>query len=152
ERERWDGLFQGFLRLVTFRHQGKPLILKSPPHTARMAVLARMFPNARFLHIVRDPYVVFASTVHLWRKTQAVTALMETSTSDLEAYVLRTLNEMYDGFEDARTALQPGRFHQLRYEDLIREPLATLEQCYRAIGLDDFARVRPRVADYLADL
>ena len=34
---------------VTFRHQGKPLILKSPPHTARMAALARMFPNARFL-------------------------------------------------------------------------------------------------------
>ena len=63
ERERWEGVFLGFLRLVTFRHHGKPLILKSPPHTARMTVLARMFPNARFLHIVRDPYVVFASTL-----------------------------------------------------------------------------------------
>jgi omega-hydroxy-beta-dihydromenaquinone-9 sulfotransferase len=65
ERKRWAAVFRKFLRLVTYRHRGKPLILKSPPHTARMAVLARMFPNARFLHIVRDPYVVFASTIHL---------------------------------------------------------------------------------------
>jgi hypothetical protein len=129
-----------------------PLILKSPPHTARMAVLARMFPNARFLHIVRDPYAVFASTLHLWRKTQAVSVLMETSGSALEAYVLQALNEMYRDFDDARAALQPGRFHQVRYEDLVREPLATLEECYQVIGLGDFDRVRPRVAGYLAGL
>ena len=51
-----------------------------------------------------------------------------------------------------RAALQPGRFHQLRYEDLVREPLVTLERCYQAIGLDDFDRARPRVAEYLAGL
>jgi omega-hydroxy-beta-dihydromenaquinone-9 sulfotransferase len=75
---------------------------------------------------------------------------MQPETSALEAYVLRTLREMYDGFEAARAALPPGRFHQLCYEDLIREPLRTLDQCYRAIGLGDFAVVRPRVVDYLA--
>ena len=26
-----------------------------------------MFPDARFVHIVRDPYVVFSSTVNLWK-------------------------------------------------------------------------------------
>lgn len=71
ERERWARVFRGFLRLLTYRHQAKPLVLKSPPHTARLAMLARMFPKARFLHIVRDPYAVFASTIHLWLKTQA---------------------------------------------------------------------------------
>jgi hypothetical protein len=152
ERQRWEGLFRGFLRLVTFRHQGKPIVLKSPTHTARMAMLARMFPRARFLHIVRDPYVVFASTINLWRKTQAVSALVDPNASALEAYVLEVMKEMYDGFEAARAALQPGRFHQVRYEDLVRDPLATLEQSYQALGLGDFDHVRPRVANYLAGL
>lgn len=152
EREKWQGLLLQFLRLVTFRHQGKPLILKSPPHTARLALLARMFPRARFLHIVREPCVVFASTVQTWRTLRGVNALVKPSPPAVEAYVLRTLNQMYEGFETARNALQPGRFHQLRYEDLVRDPLTTLEQSYQAIGLGDFERVRSHIANYLAGL
>jgi hypothetical protein len=152
EREKWIAVFQSFLRLLTYRHQGKPLILKSPTHTARVAMLARMFPKARFVHIVRDPHAVFASTVHLWRNLQRENALTRVDMIALEAQVIRNLLEMYDGFEAAREALPPGHFHQLHYEDLVREPLATLEQCYRAIGLGDFKLIRPRVDDYLANL
>src|SRR5687768_18104609 len=42
-------------------------ILKSPPHTCRVPTLLRLFPDARFVHIVRDPYAVYPSTLHLWR-------------------------------------------------------------------------------------
>ena len=51
---------------LTFRDPRR-LVLKSPPHTARVPVLLEMFPDARFVHIVRDPYVVFPSTVNLWK-------------------------------------------------------------------------------------
>jgi omega-hydroxy-beta-dihydromenaquinone-9 sulfotransferase len=152
DREKWETVFQGFLRLLTYRHPGKPLILKSPPHTARLSTLARMYPKARFIHIVRDPFEVFASTMHLWRKNQEMSALPHIKAAGLEASVLRTLLAMYDGFEAARAALEPGRFHQIRYEDLIRNPLSTLEECYDAIDLGEFAVVRPRVDDYLAKL
>ena len=64
--ERWKQGFLWFLKCLTYK-QGKRLILKSPPHTARIKVLREMFPDAIFLHIVRDPYVVFPSTVNLWR-------------------------------------------------------------------------------------
>ena len=43
------------------------LVLKSPPHSARIRILKELFPDALFVHIVRDPYVVFSSTVHLWK-------------------------------------------------------------------------------------
>jgi omega-hydroxy-beta-dihydromenaquinone-9 sulfotransferase len=152
EREKWMAVFQRFLRLLTYRHRGKPLILKSPAHTARLTMLARMFPKARFIHIVRDPYAVFASTMHLWRKNQQISALTPTEPAALEASVLRGLRAMYDGFEAASAALQPGLFHQVHYEDLVREPLTTLEQCYHAIGLGEFSVVRPRLSDYLANL
>jgi hypothetical protein len=152
EWEKWIAVFQSFLRLLTYRRQGKPLILKSPTHTARVAMLARIFPKARFVHIVRDPHAAFASTVHLWRNLQRENALTRVDMIALEAQVIRNLLEMYDGFEAAREALPPGHFHQLHYEDLVREPLATLEQCYHAIGLGDFTLIRPRVDDYLANL
>ena len=41
-------------------------VLKSPPHTARIRLLLEMFPDARFVHIHRDPYQVFQSCRHYY--------------------------------------------------------------------------------------
>lgn len=151
ERDEWLSGLRHFMRLVTFRHPGKPLLLKSPPHTARIGLLAEMFPAARFLHVVRDPYVVFASTLHLWRKTQAANAIVHADSALLEDFVLRTLAEMYEGFEEATAALG-ARFYQLRYEDLVREPMVTLRRCYEALNLSNFDHIQPRVSEYLSAL
>ncbi|MGL6096207.1 MAG: sulfotransferase family protein, partial [Fimbriiglobus sp.] len=62
----WKRTLLRFLKAVQFRSPGKRLVLKSPPHTARVPVLLEMFPDAKFVHIVRDPYVVYPSTVNLW--------------------------------------------------------------------------------------
>lgn len=152
EREDWERSFLQFLRLVSLRHPAKPLVLKSPPHTARLAVLARLFPRARFVHLARDPVTVFASTVHLWRENRATNALAPWTEEQLEREILEGLPEMYRNFERDRAAVPPGQFFQMRYEDLVRDPLAALESCYRAIGLGDFAVARPRVEHYLGGL
>ena len=34
---------------------------------ALLAKVAAQFPDAKFVHIVRDPFVIFPSTVHLWK-------------------------------------------------------------------------------------
>jgi hypothetical protein len=152
ELERWEALLWRFVQLVTYRNPDKRLVLKSPAHTARLALLARLFPQARFVHIVRDPYVVFAQTVRMWRQIQAASALLPPAGFNVERYVLRTLREMYAGFESAASALPPGRFHQMYYEQLAREPCATLDECYRAVGLGSFERARPRIEQYLEPL
>lgn len=151
-RKSWKGIFQDFLRLVSFRHASKPLILKSPAHTARLSMIAEMFPEGRFLHIVREPCTVFASTVRLWRELRAVNALAPWNDDELEREVLETLPELYKTFDAVRATLRPGRFHQVRYEDLVRDPIATLDGCYRELELGEFAVARPQVERYLAGL
>ena len=64
---RWKGALLWFLKCVTLRNP-KRLVLKSPPHTARIRVLLELFPDARFVHVVRDPCVIFPSTINLWRR------------------------------------------------------------------------------------
>lgn len=43
----------------------KPLLIKSPVHTARVALLLRLFPRARFVYVHRDPLTTFASAAHM---------------------------------------------------------------------------------------
>ena len=74
ELQQWKGHLQRFIAMLAIRDARRP-ILKSPTHTARMAVLAGMFPGARFLHIVRDPFVVFPSTKRLWNSLHHVQSM-----------------------------------------------------------------------------
>ena len=102
-----------------------------------------MFPEARFLHVVRDPFVVFPSTVRLWRSLDEVQGLQVDGGEALEHYVFACFDEMYAAFERDRQALPPGRLLELRYEDLVADPVGRLAEAYDRLGLEDFAAVRP---------
>jgi omega-hydroxy-beta-dihydromenaquinone-9 sulfotransferase len=54
EVTRWKLALTTFLKKLTVRFR-RPLVLKSPPHTARIRLLLGLFPNARFVHIHRNP-------------------------------------------------------------------------------------------------
>lgn len=149
ERRRWERRLQKFLRCLLRNRSGR-LVLKSPPHTFRLPVLEALFPRARYLHIVRDPYAVFASTVKLWKSLFAAQSYQRPDFADLEERVLTTFCQMYDCFESARPQLDPQRICDVRYEDLVRDPLAQLQQVYQRLDLGDWTPAAPAVAAYFA--
>ena len=162
---RWRETFITFLKSVTSYRMKRGngvaprLVLKSPPHTARLAALSEMFPGARFIHLVRNPAEVFPSSVRTWMslfdsqgcQTPRPEALPNGAAS-IEDYVLSTFNELYRDFGQARDALPPDQFCELRYEDLIADPLAQLQRVYDHLQLGHFEEARPHLAAHLADV
>ena len=146
ELERWRRALRRFLDRLAVRDPRRP-VLKSPPHTARVGVLAEMFPGARFLHIVRDPFVVFSSTVRLWQSLHDVQSMQVDRGAGLEDYVFAAFDEMYAAFDRDRGALPDGSLHELRYEDLVADPVGRLAAAYDRLGLGGFDRVRPAVEE-----
>ena len=151
DQARWQRALRQFLARLAVRDSRRP-VLKSPPHTARLGVLSRMFPGARFLHIVRDPFVVFPSTVRLWRSLDEVQGLQAGLAADLEEYVFACFEEMYAAFERDRTGLPATSLHEVRYEALVADPVGCLAEAYRALELDDFAAVRPALESHVASM
>ena len=142
ELARWKATLRRFLDRLAVRDPRRP-VLKSPPHTARVGVLAEMFPEARFLHVVRDPFVVFPSTLRLWRSLHEVQGLQIDDGSSLERSVFAAFEEMYAAFDRDRATLPPGRLHEVRYEDLVADPVARLAEAYDRLDLGDIAGVKP---------
>lgn len=142
ELERWKRTLRRFLDMLAVRDPRRP-VLKSPPHTARVGVLAEMFPEARFLHVVRDPYVVIPSTLRLWKSLHEVQSLQVDRGESLERYVFAAFEEMEAAFERDRATLPAERLCEVRYEELVADPVGTLQRCYEHLGLGDFDRVRP---------
>ncbi|MFM7206620.1 MAG: sulfotransferase family protein [Planctomycetaceae bacterium] len=143
ELDRWKRALRTFLARLAVRDPRRP-VLKSPPHTARVGVLAGMYPESRFLHVVRDPFVVIPSTLRLWRSLHEVQALqVDTAGDRLERYVFAAFVEMHGALERDRAKLAPGRLHEVRYEDLVADPVGVMQQCYERLDLGDFDRVQP---------
>jgi hypothetical protein len=106
ERERWKRLFLRFLQTITFRDPRR-LVLKSPPHTCRIPTLLELFPDARFVHIVRDPVAVYSSTVNLWMKLYQSQGLHTPTFDGLEERVFETFSHFYRRLEDTGFLVRP---------------------------------------------
>jgi omega-hydroxy-beta-dihydromenaquinone-9 sulfotransferase len=148
----WQNGLRQFLQLMLLRRPGR-LVLKSPQHSNRLPTLAAMFPKARFVHMVRDPYVVFPSTLHFWgtmydRYGLQRYNLQETDKQRLREQVLDDFAHMHDRIQQARPLIPPERFFELRYEQLAADPVGEVEKLYAAFQLGDFAVVRPAIAQY----
>ena len=127
---------------------GRPLIIKSPTHTGRIAYLANEFPDAKFIHIARDPRSLFPSTCRLWRGLDEVQALQKPQHEQLDSYVVQCLQRMYDAFHRQRETIDPSRIVDVRYEDLIRDPVDSLRQIYETLRLSDFDSAKARIEQW----
>ena len=122
---------------MTFR-SAQRIILKSPPHLARIKAILEIFPDARFVHIVRNPYVVYASTIKLWKTLYRYQALQVPRFADLEEYVFSYFERMYTAFDSQKHLLDPSRLHEVRYEDLVRDPVGEMRKLYEHFDLGEF--------------
>jgi LPS sulfotransferase NodH len=147
----WKQTFRRFLQQVTYRNPGKRLILKSPPHTCRIKVLQQLFPDALFVHIVRDPYVVFPSTVSMWKTMYRLHGLQKPTFAGLEDYVFETGLRLYDKLEATRSLVDPSRFFEVRYEALVKDPVGQIRMLYEHLNLGGFEEMQPRLERSLAE-
>lgn len=149
ELDEWKAALRLFLQKLTWKYE-RPVLLKSPPHTARIRLLLELFPEARFIHIHRDPYTVFQSTRHLFEFMVRATRLQRSNDRDLDTRILQRYNAMYDAFFAEYTLIPEGQFVEIRFEALEQDPLGQVEQIYAALGLSGFQAARPALQAYVA--
>jgi hypothetical protein len=146
---RWKRAFLWFLKCITLRNP-KRIVLKSPPHTSRIRTLLELFPKAKFVHIVRDPYVIFPSTVNLWKRLYRDQGVQVPTYNGLDDHVFTTFTRMYEAFERDRKLIGPGQFCEIRYEELVADPIEQMRRVYKELELGDFDAVRPAIENYFA--
>jgi hypothetical protein len=149
-RKEWKRIFLHFLRTTTI-NDPRRLVLKSPPHTCRIPTLLEMFPDARFVHIVRDPVPVFFSTVNLWKILFRTQGMQTPNFDGLEERVFDSYLQVHRRLQATRHLVPAGHFHELRYEEVTKDPVGALRRLYEQLDLGDFGNLRPHLERYLAE-
>ncbi len=115
------------LAAIAATKPGASVILeKTPGHAFVWRDIARIFPDALFLHLVRDPRAVIASLLAAKQEWESGDWIPTRITSACEFWRQHVTS--------AASAKQTGRYHEVRYEDL-REP-ATLRRIFAYLGLE----------------
>lgn len=151
EQARWKKTLVEFLHIAAHGDERR-LVLKSPEHTGRVPGLLDLFPRARFVLMVRDPYVVFPSTVRLWQVLHTTQGFRLPTFAGLDEYVLESFVRLHEAFERSRGRLTPQQLCVVRYEDLVAYPHSEIDRVYRTLGLGDSRPVRRAMAEYLEEV
>jgi hypothetical protein len=138
----WRRQLEWFVKALTYKTR-KQLLLKSPPHTGRIGILRQMYPDSKFIHIVRDPRKLYPSTMKLWNSLDENQALQSpTDQSMLQAFVLDSLVSMYQAFDGDRASVPDNQIIDVRYEQFVAKPVQTLEAIYKHLDLGPCEQVR----------
>ena len=130
----WKDSLLTFCKKLTYKYQ-RPLLLKSPSHTARIRHLLEWFPDARFVHIHRHPHHVFRSTQHLYDTVDWLWTMQRRAPDADDATILRQYRALHDAWFEDRDRIPAGQLHELAFEDLVADPTAALTALYTALGL-----------------
>lgn len=145
----WQSRFSYFMRKLAMQ-QGAPLLIKNPVYTARPAMLKKLFPEAKFIHIHRNPFDVFLSMRNFYARLLDVMALQDVPVGlDIDATILRVYARMMDRFEAETAGWDAPDFVELPYDLLDRQPMLALERIYAGLALDGFEAAEPKFRSYL---
>ncbi len=150
--ERRDHCMQTFYRKIA-RHQGKRrLLIKNLVYTAQVDRLRRIWPDAKFIHVIRNPYTVFVSTKHYYHRLLPTLALQDYRRLDIEQCILSDYPRLLACWDAAVRHLAPNQWIEIRYEDLVQQPMVVLAEIHQRLELPDWASARPRIEHYLQSL
>ena len=138
------------LQQATLDNPGKRLLLKNPPNTARIALLAQRYPQAKFIHIHRNPYDVYRSTRHLYDKMSAGFGLQTVTPAQRDEIILYVYERMMRAYLEQRRAIPRERLVEVRFEDLERKPMDEIERIYQALELPGWRRAAGSIEAYLS--
>lgn len=145
----WQDVFLTILRKATIGSCGKPLIIKNPANSARIQTLLHLFPQARFIHIIRNPYEVYRSTLHVFETILPKAQIQEVDFRQIEDLVLDVYVKLMQKYLADRDLIDEGKLVEIRYEDFEKRPIEQMEYIYAKLALPDFRQALPDFSAYL---
>lgn len=150
--EEWKRLHRHLLHKVSVHQGHRPLLIKNPVYTGYIRYLRELWPQAKFIHIYRNPYRVFPSAKHFFTRLLPELALQNYDDLAIAPLILESYPYLLERLKADTADLPPNQFAEVRFEALQAEPLRQLQTVFERLELPDFEVAHPYLEAYLATL
>ncbi len=133
--EKWKEQTHNYYTKLAW-YSKKQLVLKNPFHSFRIKELIEMYPDAKFIHIYRNPLDVVPSTVKMWSIVGSQNTMNRLWKNPEIADVSLILLSLLDKIEADKHLIPKDSFTEIRFEHLEKDVISTLRKAYQEIGLN----------------
>lgn len=149
QKDKWKKDYLTLVKKAMINTNGTRFISKNPPHTGRIDLLLEMFPNARFIHIYRNPVTVFRSTVNFFTKTIVPLEFQHISRTEMEERILYVYQKMMQRYEELKKLIPEGQLIEIKYEEFEKDPYKHVEEIYNVLNIDGFEAAKDKFGTYI---
>lgn len=126
--------FRRVLKVLCRRRSGRALVLKTPHHMEYLDVFLRVFPGATVVQTHRDPRRALASFCSMVAHGRGILS-DSVDPAEIGRHWRRKTQRMVERAMRTRAGAPAGRFVDVSYYDLTRDPLGELRRISRSAGL-----------------
>jgi hypothetical protein len=145
----WERAYLEILKACTLANDGKQLLVKNPPDTARIPSLLKMFPNAKFIFQYRNPYVMFPSIKNFYMAYILDWQLRDIPDEELDENILTIYEQIMERYQRDKQLIPEGHLVEVKFEDFEAHPLEELRRIYEHLGLSGFEDSIPTFLAYI---
>ena len=145
----WRDTYFGTLKKAAVLMKRDRSLLKSPATMANLNVVLGLFPNAKFIHIKRNPYKVIPSQINLHRTMVDKYGLEKVSNEEIIEFALYQYAGYMQGFLDELPNIPKQNLIEISYEEFVSDRMHWLEKIYNTLALGDFSKMKKPLQDYI---
>lgn len=149
ELEEFKQTFNKLVKISLWNTGGTQYLSKNPPHTARLKALSEMYPNAKYVFLIRNPYTVFESTRSFYTNTIAPLQLHSISTEEMEMNILRNYMELYKAYKEQKEYVPEGNIYEVKFEDIEKDALNITKDIYDKLQIPGWEESKDAIASYI---
>ena len=149
ELQEFKQAFEKLVKISLWNTGGTQYLSKNPPHTGRIKALSELFPGARFVYLMRNPYTVFESTRSFFLSPIKPLQLHSITDGEMEQNILRNYVELHRAYQEQKPCIPEGNLIEVRFEDIERDAMGLAERLYRELSLPGWEEARPHIEKYI---
>ena len=142
-------VFMKIVKISMWNTGGTQYLSKNPPHTGHVKALVEMFPNAKFIYLMRNPYTVFESTRSYFTQTIAPLKLQDVNDDTIEDNAIKVYPRLYQAYQEQKKFIPKGNLYEVRFEEFERDAYATTKDIYEKLQLPGWNEAEPRIKAYI---
>ena len=149
EEQAYKEAFMQIVKISLWNTGGTQYLSKNPPHTGHIRALIELFPNAKFIYLMRNPYTVFESTRSFFTQTIAPLKLQDVSDDEIEMNAVKVYPRLYQAYQQQKHCIPDGNLYEVRFEDFEHDAFAITKDIYEKLQIPGWDAAEPAIRHYI---
>ncbi len=148
EIDLWYNSYDKLVKKALIDTKGERVILKNPVNTGRIDKILKLYPDAKFLYIYRNPVTVFYSTRRFFQQLYPTLWFHKVDHDFIDKMIFDVYSWLLDDYLKYKTLIPPENLMELRFEEFEKNPVLESGKIYDQLLKEDFSKIKHHFSAY----